>query len=348
VAHVYHRDSAGSWLPDTILHASDAVSYMEFGSSVSIDGDLLIVGAHGGQDVMDAAYVFRRTGTTWVEEAKLTPLDTPVHRYFGRSVNVSRGIAVVGAPYDGMRGLHAGAAYVFERDSLGTWLQVRKLAPQSLTEGDGFGSSVSADFPRAIVGAYAGNGVEDLTGTSFLYQRGRRGWKFLFELLANNGGYGDAFGASVSMSGMCAIVGAPDRDVGGILKGAAYIYCIPVPGLEEFEIDIICCWQPPIPEPVVATIRYRNNGRQSASGRARVQLVSPSGKASETASPDGLVIGPGESFEERVVVLMPQPVEPGRYELRVRWSDDTGERIERAYFAAPGRNQAALGAGRQR
>lgn len=348
LAYVYRRDAQGMWLRDTTLSASDALSYIEFGYSVAIDGDVIVVGAFkgvAGPVIGGAAYVFRRSGSTWVEEAKLVALDPAYHDYFGTSVSVSGDTVIVGAKGDDEKGAGAGAAYFFERDALGAWQQVKKVMPSSLTAGDEFGYAVSIDMPRAIAGAWLGNGTSETAGSAFRYGRVAAGWGFSLKLIAEDGAYGDGFGASVSTSGDCAIVGAPNRDVSGETNvGASYIYCVPPPTLPEVEIDIICCWQPPSPQPVVATIRYRNAGTERIVARRRVELVSPRGHVSEGVAMRSLVFSPGDSTAERVVMPIQTPLERGRYELRLRWSDDTGERIERAYFEPPARNEAALGA----
>jgi FG-GAP repeat len=339
--YVYKRNSAGAWLRDTTITASDAFPYMEFGASVSIDGDVLVVGAQGGQFEPDASYVFRRSGSAWTEVAKLTPLDTPVHRYFGRSVSIAGNALIVGAPYDSANGHLAGAAYVFERDSSGTWSQVQKLAPSTLTEDDHFGHSVSMDGPQLIVGAAGADGQSAMTGAAFTFRRGLYGWVQWQTLFASDAVYGDAFGSDVSISGECAMVGAPDAEAPPN-GGSAYIFCGAVVAIPEVEIDIICCWQPPIPRPVVATVRYRNVGNARVVARRHVEIVSPAGQVLGASRVEPVTLGSGVSRSEQVVVIASSPLLGGRHELRLRWNDNSGERIQRAYFDAPARNEAAL------
>ena len=54
------------------LTASDAAVGDVFGFAVSISGNRAIIGAHQDQEagpLSGSAYIFRRDGTTWVEEA---------------------------------------------------------------------------------------------------------------------------------------------------------------------------------------------------------------------------------------------------------------------------------------
>ncbi|MCH7820177.1 MAG: FG-GAP repeat protein, partial [Candidatus Marinimicrobia bacterium] len=83
------------------ITASDGAADDFFGISVSISGDYAVVGAYwGGDDKGDAsgsAYVFKRTGTSWAQEAKLLPSDGAAGDEFGYSVSISGDYAVVGA-----------------------------------------------------------------------------------------------------------------------------------------------------------------------------------------------------------------------------------------------------------
>jgi hypothetical protein len=78
------------------LIASDGADYDTFGESVEINGDLAIIGSPGHQDYSGAAYIFRRNGNVWQEEAKLLANDGSAYDYFGTAVSISGDLAVVG------------------------------------------------------------------------------------------------------------------------------------------------------------------------------------------------------------------------------------------------------------
>ena len=71
------------------LLASDGAANDNFGMSVRIDGDTVVVGSVGDDDYRGAAYVFIRSGTTWTEQAKLTASDRAMFDEFGRVVAIS-------------------------------------------------------------------------------------------------------------------------------------------------------------------------------------------------------------------------------------------------------------------
>ena len=97
------------------LLPSDGAASGRFGNSVSISGDYAIVGTKG-DDGTGSAYVFKRTGTSWAQEAKLLASDGAVGDLFGESVSISGDYAVVGALGDDDNGSESGSAYVFKRD----------------------------------------------------------------------------------------------------------------------------------------------------------------------------------------------------------------------------------------
>jgi hypothetical protein len=116
-AFVFFWDAQlGTWVETQKLLASDAAVGAFFGSSVSLSGDVAVIGAHGN-GIPGAAYVFARdtVAGTWVETQKLIPSGTALDDHFGEATSVSSDVALIGAPeYDGA-GDQSGAAYVFER-----------------------------------------------------------------------------------------------------------------------------------------------------------------------------------------------------------------------------------------
>jgi hypothetical protein len=114
-AYVFGR-SDGAWAQQTRLTAADGVEFHYFGRSVAVNGDTAIIGALGDSDngsKSGAAYVFSRSGSTWVQQAKLTASDGAANDWFGVSVAVDGDTAVIGALYDDDNGSDSGSAYVF-------------------------------------------------------------------------------------------------------------------------------------------------------------------------------------------------------------------------------------------
>jgi hypothetical protein len=350
-AFVYRRDgSTGLWVRDTALSASDGIDYIEFGRAVAIQGDLIAVGTKlgvkGGTTISGAAYVFRRQGTTWTEEAKLTPLDGEYHDFFGAAIAVANGAIVVGAKGEDSKGNEAGAAYVFAEGPPGTWTQVRKLLAPDGDAGDEFGYSVGVEGGLAIVGAWLADGDTTRAGAAYLYSR-FGGWPLVTTLVAKDGAYGDGFGASVSVSAGCALVGAPNKDVGEVKDvGAAYLFCDLPPPVDAADPDIICCENFDPIGPVLFTTTVANRGSTAAIGRLRVVVVQPDGLEREIVGATSVTLGAGQTIEQRHVWRPPPGTPAGTFELRLTWEQEDGISVERATFARTSVSEGGTGRAR--
>ncbi len=121
-AYVFERLGSG-WSQQALLKASNTGSGDFFGSSVSVSGDTVVVGAngeYGGGSGVDpasndsarlagAAYTYVRSGSTWSPLSYLKASNNGAFYEFGLSVSVSGDTVIVGAPREGF----GGAAYVF-------------------------------------------------------------------------------------------------------------------------------------------------------------------------------------------------------------------------------------------
>ncbi len=129
-----------------------------FGSSVSISGDYVIVGAPNDDEGVltnnGAAYIFQRSGSTWSQIAKLIAPDRSHNDAFGYSVSISGDYAIVGKPFDDHTGSNYGSAYIFYRNQDGPnkWGQVAKLVASDGGANDNFGSSVAISGDFALSG----------------------------------------------------------------------------------------------------------------------------------------------------------------------------------------------------
>ncbi len=154
-------EEAGKWLETKKLTASDKAERDDFGFSVAIHNDTVVVGAHKDSTFEQgqgpgAAYVFKIDGDIWSEEDKLSARDLPDYDAddeFGYSVAIKDSTQLVGAPNDTDEdGTITGAAYLFKYDG-SNWVKVEDPFEPALEEGDQFGWSVDTDGSTIAVGA---------------------------------------------------------------------------------------------------------------------------------------------------------------------------------------------------
>ena len=103
-AYVFTR-SGLNWSQQQKLTASDGDSGDQFGQSVAIEGDAVVIGAPNhdlGQDPTTgegAAYVFARTNTNWGEQQKLIATNALPFDFLGAAVDIDGPTVLVGAPF---------------------------------------------------------------------------------------------------------------------------------------------------------------------------------------------------------------------------------------------------------
>jgi hypothetical protein len=153
--------SGGVWTQQQKLEAPDAAGIDEFGISVAISGDTVVVGApfDDGAAGIDqgSAYVFARVGGVWSQQQKLEAPDPEEEGKFGISVAIGDATAVIGSSGDdGAGGANQGSAYVFARSG-GVWSQQQKLEASDAEGGDQFGFSVGISGGTVVVGSTFGN-----------------------------------------------------------------------------------------------------------------------------------------------------------------------------------------------
>jgi trimeric autotransporter adhesin len=174
------RRSGDSIAQHAYAKASNTEAGDRFGGDVALDGDTLAVGAWGEDSAAQgidgdqadnsatdsgAVYVFRRSGTQWLQEAYIKGSNTEAGDRFGMSVALDGDTLVVGASREdsaaqGIDGDQAddsaadsGAVYVFRRSGT-QWLQEAYIKASNTGAGDHFGRSVALDGYTLAVGAH--------------------------------------------------------------------------------------------------------------------------------------------------------------------------------------------------
>ncbi len=244
-AYVFVRDGT-NWVQQAYLKASNTGAGDNFGWSVAISGDTIVVGAfaedsnatgvNGNQTNNSAtdsgaAYVFVRSGTNWSQQAYLKASNTGGNDVFGWKVAVSGDTVVVGAPNEasnttGVNGNQsnnsasfAGAAYAFVRDGT-NWVQQAYLKASNTGSEDNFGISVAVSDDTIAIGAsdeasnadgINGNQSDNSAfqaGAVYVFFRNGTNWIQQAYLKASNSDRQDHFGWSTALSDNTLVVGA--------------------------------------------------------------------------------------------------------------------------------------------
>jgi hypothetical protein len=247
------------WINEAYLKAPNAEGTEQFGSSVSVSGDTIIVGStieasnqttitngtlsssNNLANSSGAVYVFKRTGSTWANEAYIKAPNADVNDGFGVSAGIDGDTIVVGSNGEDSTQttitngtlnqvsdsavIDIGAAYVFKRTG-STWANEAYLKAPNAETGDFFGYSVSISGDTIVVGAYnedsnqttitngtlsSSNNLASASGAAYVFRRSGTTWTNEAYLKAPNAGGGDQFGTSVFIDNDTIVVGSPQE-----------------------------------------------------------------------------------------------------------------------------------------
>lgn len=121
-AYVYQYNVYGNhtWTQETRLTASDGAEYENFGRSVKIQDNLILIGSDHASNAgvsTGAVYEYRNIGNGWLETNKITASDSADQDRFGKAIGYDKGMLLVGTPNDDDYDEDAGSVYVYDFES---------------------------------------------------------------------------------------------------------------------------------------------------------------------------------------------------------------------------------------
>ncbi len=252
--YVFEKNSSGVWTQQQKLTSSDAQGGDLFGSSIAISGSYCAIGApledhneyasaFATVNTADfkasagAVYIFKKLANgNWQQEQKIVASDRQAGDLFGQDVDIFNKDIIVGVAEEdhNMNGTassttsthgyasEAGAAYIFEANSVGIWSQKNKLVAPDRQAGDYFGNSVAISNNIAVIGARneahnllgtststTNHGFAEQSGSAYIFKRvANANWSYAEKIIANDKQELDQFGCTVSISGNNLLIGA--------------------------------------------------------------------------------------------------------------------------------------------
>ena len=195
---------------------------MEFGCSVSLFGNYLLIGAKGFNTNKGAVYLYKVEDSTWNKKVSLIASDPGYSDYFGSSVCLNSEYAFVAAVGDDIGG-SSGSVYVFKNNG-SEWTQQQKINVYS--------SSVSIYGDYLFIGgslpssSYYGlyTNTSSQADKVFIYKNNDTEWFKDSELVSHDLANKDNFGHTVSVYQNYALVGAPGDDDSQDASGSFYLF----------------------------------------------------------------------------------------------------------------------------
>ncbi len=224
--YLFDRHDGGSneWGQVQIVEASDNAEDRDFGHSVSLYGNALVVGApYDDTDMTDdgAAYLFEQSGGVWLPQQKLYG-DGGLRDYFGWSVDVYADLLVVGSPRDNAddSSLDMGAAFIFVNngiDPAAPWASEKKLVASTRRDEDYYGAGVRIDRGLVVVGVENFQIGSSDDGEAYLYGRhegGTNQWGEIDRFTAPARNSNGTFGRAMALENYTLAIGSTGGGAG--------------------------------------------------------------------------------------------------------------------------------------
>lgn len=240
---IFDLRTPGGFVSQSLI-PSDAEAGQRFGTSISIDGNMMAIGAPGDSEKdtsAGAVYIFEYVDGSWTEMAKIRQATPQAFGNFGSEVELNDGHLLVKggflsivlgapvpltnsdasifAPFDA-----SSSVFVFEKRA-GEWLQTGALenSEQRLSR---FGHSMAVSNGTIFLGALVGGtnfpifspittlppipGPQSPSyGVVLVFEKGGDSWVNTSVLRPNDEPDADFFGASLDLHGDFAVIGSP-------------------------------------------------------------------------------------------------------------------------------------------
>ena len=211
--------SGNGWVLQQTLTASAGAAGDQFGASVALYGDTLVVGIPGddigANSNQGSVETYMRNGAAWVFTQSNTAPGGASGDAFGSAVSLWEGTLVVGAPFDTVgTNPWQGSAHVYVRSAT-IWNYAQMLTLADGSSADRFGAVISVYGDTIALGdPYYDVGANSFQGSVRLFERSNGVWTLRQTVTAADGAYGDYFGSDVALDANTLVVGVPYDDVG--------------------------------------------------------------------------------------------------------------------------------------
>ncbi|MEM7310971.1 MAG: FG-GAP repeat protein [Planctomycetota bacterium] len=221
-AYVFERFGP-LWVEVAKLELENPATADDFGRSVAIDGDRILIGARGEDTAgseAGAAFLYEPDGSGWslVAELRATP-PLPLET-LGYSVDLDGDVAVLGGPFSNQPETPlGGVVYVFERTEA-TWTQTARLQPADLAPVDQFGWAVAVSGDTIAACSLNAQVGGTASGATYFFERAGGSWVEDQKLTVKGPAFG-GIGYDVALDGDRLVASAPN---GFGAQGLVYVF----------------------------------------------------------------------------------------------------------------------------
>ncbi|QDU65312.1 hypothetical protein [Engelhardtia mirabilis] len=217
--HVFDLLPDGNWALDATLAAQNHWEGMQFGYSVALSGDRVLVGAPSFLNISHDGHVRvfdRGAGGAWSASAVLTPSDVQAGDLTGSCVALEGNTAFTGAAFHDASSFNDGAVWVWVRQSSGFWKQVQKLVTPVAPSSAQAGASLALDGDHLLIGARSEqvDGI-NVAGAAHLWKRDGSGkWAWAERIVSPEPEFAASAGSDLALGNGWVLLAEPDQGPG--------------------------------------------------------------------------------------------------------------------------------------
>ena len=239
------KNNSGSWVQSQKITPLNSTTHNSFGTSLAINNDNIIIGQYlDSKDENEinslagsgSAYFYSNVSGTWELTQKVVASTRHENDYFGKKVDISGDVAIIGAPMNGFDELNsnflssAGAGYIFKKTN-GIWQEIEIIVASDRSEHESFTSSVAIDGGNIVVGIF--RDVDNFTytntlnaaGAAYVFKENAGLWVQTQKIISTDAEDGDLFGFDVAIDGNNILIGARHEDPNSSMdSGSAYTF----------------------------------------------------------------------------------------------------------------------------
>lgn len=153
--YVFKENESGDWVRIQRILPYDGRSYQSFGSSIALEGSLLVVGSSNDNEYgicAGSAYIYELDDSgSWEAVQKLGVAEAADGAVYGSSLAVSGTDILISAFGDAM---NTGRAYLYSKESPGSWVKKQELHASDRAEDMYYGIAVDIEDDVVVIGAY--------------------------------------------------------------------------------------------------------------------------------------------------------------------------------------------------
>ena len=219
----FYQKVNGNWQLKQIINGPEQDWDKEFGSSVQLSGDTLLIGSYGDDETAGgagAAFYYQYLNGQWIEKQKLLASDGALFDNFGSRAELNGDEIIISATRADTDFTNAGKVYSFTMEG-SNWVENQVIKPLPPSYESIFSNGLALNDQWVAVGADGDNDFGNESGAVYLYKKVQGELKFVEKIYAEQPTSDQQFGKNIVIEDDVMLIAATG---GRVLDGYVYYY----------------------------------------------------------------------------------------------------------------------------